>query len=192
MRTLAYRFADATALAAALDAGRTLPPPSEGAGAPDEAVLVAVEIAAPVDAALQVSGRLRGDGRVALDDGRPLEILRALARGEVLPLVCRTHPRYPVALPIEVVAGGRRFEARTGDIGEGGSFVVCAETARVGEDLEVRLRVPGRLFRLRLLARVVSVARGGSREGLALTFRYRSEEERRAVRRLIERLGGPG
>jgi type IV pilus assembly protein PilZ len=110
----------------------------------------------------------------------------------------RSSPRLPIELKVEYKRLNAFFADYTKNISKGGTFIKTTKALGIGTEFIFKLVVPGLEDPLRLRGRVMWVVRegeppppeaGGPHEpGMGIRFIYDSDEQRRAISTIVERL----
>jgi uncharacterized protein (TIGR02266 family) len=112
------------------------------------------------------------------------DLLLHLAQGREVKLVHRRSERRPIEIAIEYRTGSSFLADVTDDLSSDGAFIATDQDLSVGTELELRLRVPGRFFALKLRGRVRWVQKDG-RLGLGVQFLFDSARAREKLTRAI-------
>jgi uncharacterized protein (TIGR02266 family) len=113
--------------------------------------------------------------------------LLAFARAEVSPEAMRNERRLHVEWPVRVVHQGKAWKERLADLSLGGAFVRTQSPLRPGELVELSLRPPSSLLRLRVRGYVVWERQDGNLKGMGIEFVADSATKGRLAR-LLARL----
>lgn len=105
----------------------------------------------------------------------------------------RQSPRHPLAIPIELTAGGDLYFHVSGNLSEGGAFFDRAIPHPVGTEVTVVFQLPGDdPAPIRCRAQVVNVPRDGSGIGMGVHFLDLSDRDRQRIAAFAARVTGGG
>lgn len=123
------------------------------------------------------------------EDAKGRERLVAFASGKALDEPIRAEERLSVALEVLVMHNGAVRKETLADLSQGGAYLRTKTPLAPGTDVEVSLRPPLSLRRLRLRARVAWTKKRGDDAGMGLQFIYADARQQDRLRRLLERIG---
>lgn len=122
------------------------------------------------------------------EDARGRERLIDFASGKASPEALRAEDRISVALPVVLTYQGHARKETLADLSPGGAFLRTGSFIPLGSELELALRPPRSLTRLRLRARVAWIRRSGEGRGFGLAFAFDDAKQAERLSRVLERI----
>jgi uncharacterized protein (TIGR02266 family) len=168
-----------------------------------ELVHLQVRFAEPAKRNFDVRVRLawvRHKGNAALKEGYGVEFvpedqagrdrLLSFARQEVPLEGSRFDERISAALAVRIAHNGQERKEMVWDISQGGAFIQTGMFVPVGSLLELKLRPPGSLTRLKLKGRVAWLRKSGEARGFGVEFLFDNARQSARVLKILNRLRG--
>ncbi|MBL9039459.1 MAG: TIGR02266 family protein [Archangium sp.] len=115
--------------------------------------------------------------------------LLAFARSELTDDITRYAPRVPVALLARIVHEGTTRKEYLADLSPGGAFVRTPSLLPIDARVELSVRPPRSIRRLKVMGRVAWVRRTGPDAGMGIAFLDADAPTRARIDRLLDRLG---
>ncbi|MCA9519425.1 MAG: PilZ domain-containing protein, partial [Myxococcales bacterium] len=110
-----------------------------------------------------------------------LDRLLAYIERQEIEFVHRTAPRVPLTLEVHYRSNRLRLTDTARDLSLDGMYLATKHVLLIGDRLDVKFRVPGKILPLTLQAEVVRK----DDDGVGLRFNFAKESERDYVRRLV-------
>lgn len=110
-----------------------------------------------------------------------LDRLLAFIERQEIEFVQRTAPRVPTALEVRYRSNRVKLHDTARDLSLDGMYLATRQALLIGDRLEVKFRVPGKILPLTLQAEVVRKDEGG----VGLRFKFEKDGERDHVKRLV-------
>ena len=116
-----------------------------------------------------------------------LERLLAFVDDGEVDFIKRAAPRVPLNTDVKIKVNSLTVANSTRDVSLTGMFLVTSHAFRIGDHLQIKLKVPGKLLPLAVACEVTR----REPEGVGLSFLFASPSEQDHIRRLITKRGVP-
>jgi type IV pilus assembly protein PilZ len=116
------------------------------------------------------------------------DMLLDFANGRSIKMFTRRDRRLPVRLEVSYATHSVFLSDATDDFSEGGMFIRADDILDVGTPLRIKLKLPGRLFAVRLRGEVAWTSSDEERRGFGVRFLFENPRTKKKVAHLVERL----
>jgi uncharacterized protein (TIGR02266 family) len=123
-----------------------------------------------------------------LEDEAGRARMLAAAKEEVQADAMRFEERVATELPVRLFYDGKKRQEFLCDLSQGGAFVRTFMPLPVGATLEMDVRPPRALLRIRLKGRVAWVRQTGAARGMGIEFVFDAPDQATRVRGLLEKI----